>query len=235
MLSVFISGLKRQTGKTIVSAGLAATMQSLSYATSFYKPIRTAMGSASSDLSFINKTDSNIRLGTCYEFESSASPLIGAYKSEVKKVDMAQIIQAYNNCIAMTECHIVEGSNSISTPIDDKFTEVEIIKQLALPLILVINSRKTTLDEVITGANYIYANKVKCLGVILNEYDKNDLSVESKYFPHLIKEYTGLKILGHYPHYEAGGNVPAELLIADTLNNLNIEEIFGLKIAKLAS
>lgn len=235
MLSVFISGLKRQTGKTIVSAGLGATMQSLSYATSFYKPIRTAMSSATGDLVFINKTDSNIRLASCYEFESSASPLIGAYKSEIKKIDIAQIVQTYNNSIAMTECHIVEGANSISTPIDDKYTEAEIVKQLGLPLILVVNYKHTTLDEIIMCANYIYAHKIKCLGVILNEYDANDLSVESKYFPHLIKEYTGLKVLGHYPHYDAGNNVPAEILIADTLNNLNIEEIFGLKIAKLAN
>jgi dethiobiotin synthetase len=235
MLSVFISGLKRQTGKTIVSAGLAATMQSLSYATSFYKPIRTAMGSAYGDLAFMNKTDPNIKLASCYEFECSASPLIGAYKSEVKKIDIAQIVQTYNNSIAMTECHIVEGANSISTPIDDKYTEAEIVKQLGLPLILVVNFKSTTLDEVIMCANYIYTNKIKCFGVILNDYDANNMSVESKYFPHLIKEYTGLKVLGYYPHYEAGNNVPAELLIADTLNNLNIEEIFGLKIAKLAN
>ena len=41
MLNVFISGLERQSGKTIVTAGLAATMQSLSYSTSVYKPIQT--------------------------------------------------------------------------------------------------------------------------------------------------------------------------------------------------
>jgi dethiobiotin synthetase len=153
----------------------------------------------------------------------------------VKKIDIAQIVQTYNNSIAMTECHIVEGANSISTPIDDKYTEAEIVKQLGLPLILVVNFKSTTLDEVIMCANYIYTNKIKCFGVILNDYDANNMSVESKYFPHLIKEYTGLKVLGYYPHYEAGNNVPAELLIADTLNNLNIEEIFGLKIAKLAN
>lgn len=235
MLSVFISGLKRQTGKTIVSAGIAGTMQSLSYATSFYKPIRTGMETTYGDLAFINKIDSNIKLSSCYEFESPHSPLIGAYKSEIKKISLTQIIQTYKNSIPMTECHIVEGSNSISTPIDDKHTEADIVKELGLPVILVINYKQTTLDEVITGVDYIYTNKIKCLGVILNEYDTGDLSVESKYFPHLIKEFTGLKVLGYYPHYENCENIPAEMLIADTLNKLNIEEIFGLKIAKLAN
>ena len=41
MLNVFISGLERQSGKTIVTAGLAATMQRVAYTTSDYKPIQT--------------------------------------------------------------------------------------------------------------------------------------------------------------------------------------------------
>ena len=150
------------------------------------------MGSAYGDLAFMNKTDPNIKLASCYEFECSASPLIGAYKSEVKKIDIAQIVQTYNNSIAMTECHIVEGANSISTPIDDKYTEAEIVKQLGLPLILVVNFKSTTLDEVIMCANYIYTNKIKCFGVILNDYDANNMSVESKYFPHLILLFLSL-------------------------------------------
>ena len=42
MLSIFVSGLNKHTGKTIVTAGIAGTMQSLSYSTSVYKPIETS-------------------------------------------------------------------------------------------------------------------------------------------------------------------------------------------------
>ena len=65
MLNVFISGLERQSGKTIVTAGLAATMQSLSYPTSVYKPIQTGATElngfkSSPDLALIKRVDSNI-------------------------------------------------------------------------------------------------------------------------------------------------------------------------------
>lgn len=218
-----------------MGAGLAGTMQSLSYATSYYKPIRTGMNESISDLEFVNKIDANIKLGSCYEFESSASPLIGAYKTDVKKININQIISSFKSTIEMTECHIVEGSNSISTPIDDKNTETTIVKELSIPMVLVVDYEQTTLDEIITGASYIYSNRINCIGVILNEYNDKDISVESKYFSHLIKEYTGLNVLGHYPYYEDFNNIAPEILIADTLNGLNIEEIFGLKIAKLAN
>lgn len=232
MLSVFISGLKRRCGKTIVGAGLSGTMQSLSYSVSYYKPIRTGMDFDSSDLSYINKLDPNIKLASCYEFGSADCPLISSYKSGIKKIDIAQIISTYKSSIQMSECHIVEGANSISTPIDERHKEIDIIKELGLPLILVVNYKQTTLDEIITGVNYIYLNKVKCLGIILNEYDPHNEAIESKYLPNLIKEYTGLNVVGYYPHYDDIYSMQPQI-IADTLNDLNIEEIFGLKIAKL--
>ena len=40
MLDVFITGSQNDTGKTIVTAGLAATMQSLGYSTGVYAPVQ---------------------------------------------------------------------------------------------------------------------------------------------------------------------------------------------------
>ena len=41
MLNLYITSANRNDGKTLLSAGLAATMQSLGYKTSVYKPIQT--------------------------------------------------------------------------------------------------------------------------------------------------------------------------------------------------
>ena len=60
MLNIFISGLERQSGKTLVSAGLAGTMQSLNYSTRVFKPIQTCAKdlngfSQSQDLAFVKR------------------------------------------------------------------------------------------------------------------------------------------------------------------------------------
>ena len=82
--------------------------------------------------------------------------------------------------------------------------------------------------------NYIYSNRIKLIGIVINEYNQNSQNLEHKYFPQIIKEYTGAHILGMLPHYDDFENLNAGVLISDTLNNFNLEEIFGLKIAKLA-
>ena len=80
MLSVYIAGLKKGTGKTLLSAGLAGTMQSLSYATSYFKPIQTGSNLLNDDADFLNRIDKNIKTFTSYKFQSISFPLVVSYK-----------------------------------------------------------------------------------------------------------------------------------------------------------
>ena len=233
MLGIFISGLKKQSGKTLVAAGLAGTLQSLSYSTSYYKPVQTGASLINNDEEFIKKFDPNIKTYTSYKFNSPSSPLISAYEEGVKKVDKSKIILDYRNNAQLTECRIAEGSNSISSPIDTKLTECGIVSTLGLPVVLVLNPITTKIEDAISGINYIYSSRVHLLGVIINEYNENTQNLEHKYFPQLVKEYTSARILGTLPHYDDFENLNAGVLISDTLNRLNIEDIFGIRIAKL--
>lgn len=239
MLNVFITGLEKQSGKTIVAAGLAGTMQSLCYSTSVYKPIQTGANSYKEflefeDLSLIKQIDPNIKTFGTYIYESPLTPLVAAYTSG-SKIDITSIYNDFQSNIQMTECHIVEGANCISSPIDEKRTEIDIVKALGLPLLLVLNPKKSSIDDVILGVNYIRSLKVNFQGVIITDFDDNSNNLEEKYFPQLVKEYTNVNILGLIPHYEDIEFLTPDTLIADILNRVNIEEIFGLKIAKLNS
>lgn len=237
MLNVFISGLEPQTGKTIVTAGLAATMQSLSYSTCVYKPIQTKAEmlngfKVSSDLALIKRVDSNITTGSTYMMKSSAPPFVSAYEDGFK-IDISSILTEFQGFSQMTDCNIVEGSNSISTPVAQYMTEIDIVKALRLPLVLVVNPKKTPIDNVITGLNFIQNSQVNLSGIIINQYNENSQSLEEKYFPQILKEYTEAKVLGMLPDYEKISLITPETLIADILTNVDIESIFGLEIAKL--
>lgn len=206
MLNIFISGLERQTGKTLVTSGLAATMQSLSYSTSVYKPIQTGAKilngfKSSPDLSVIKRIDSNINTLSTYMISGSESPFVSAYEDKVS-ISIDTIFNEYRTMSNLTECNIVEGSNSIASPIADNMTEVDIIRGLRLPLVLVINPSKTSMDKVLMGLNYITSNKINLLGVVINQYNENSENLEEKYFPQILKEYTeGVNILGSLPDY----------------------------------
>lgn len=239
MLSIFISGLVRQSGKTLLTAGLAGTMQSLCYSTSVYKPIQTGAillnnNLVSQDLQAVKNIDANIKTSSLYNFQSQLTPLVAAYEGD-SKIDITSIYNGFQTNIQMTECHIVEGSNSIFSPIDERRTEADIVKTLGLPLLLVVNPKISSIGEVISGIHFIRSNKVNLLGVVVNDYDENSENLEEKYFPQLIKEYSNVEILGNLPHYEDMRDLTPDTLIADILNQVDIERIFGLKIAKLNS
>ena len=238
MLGLFISGIKKQTGKTIVACGLSATMQSLSYPTSYYKPIQTGAlktpsGLQSKDVMAVKKFDSTVNASCAYLMEGEECPLVSSYESGIKKIEIQGIYNEFVANIQMTDCHIVEGSNSISAPINEGITEVDIAKSLPIPLILVVNPKKSTIDEVISGINYVYSSRKDISGILLNEYDENSISMEEKYFPQLISRYTNAKVVGTLPHYDNFNNLTPGTLIEDVLNRVNLESLFGIKIAKL--
>ncbi len=237
MLKVFISGLEKQSGKTIISGGLAATMQSLSYSTIVYKPIQTNASmlhgfKTSPDLTVIKKFDPNIATDSTYVLQGSAPPFVSSYEDSVK-IDMKTIYNDYLNADKMSDCIIVEGANSISVPIMEHCTEIDVVKALNLPLVLVINTKQTPIERALTGINYVQSNNCRLLGVILNQYDEESENLEEKYYSQILKEFVSVNILGTIPDYNKIQTFAPELLIGDILNRVDIEQIFGVKIAKL--
>ena len=237
MLDVFISGLEQQTGKTLVTSGLAATMQSLAYYTSVYKPIQTNAKvlngfKSSPDLLTIKRFDSNINTLSTYMITGANTPFVSAYEDKVS-ISIDTIFNEYRVMSNLTECNIVEGCNSIASPIVENLTELDIVRGLRLPLVLVINPSKSSIDSVIMGLNYISSNKINILGVIVNQYNENSDNLEEKYFPQILKEYSSVKILGVLPDYGDVTKLAPEILISDILNRVSLEEIFRVKIAKL--
>jgi dethiobiotin synthetase len=238
MLGLFVSGIKKQTGKTLVSCGLCATMQSLSYPTSYYKPIQTGAQKSGTkllpnDVLNVQKFDSTINASSAYLMEGEECPIVSSYESGIKKIEIQGIYNEFVSNIQMTDCHIVEGSNSISSPINEGITEVDVAKSLPIPLLMIVNPKKSTIDEVISGLNYVYSARKDIIGVIINEYDPSSNSMEERYFPQLITRYTGAKVIGTFPHYKNFETLTPGTLIEDVLNNVNLESLFGIKIAKL--
>lgn len=238
MQSVFISGIRKKTGKSLVCAGIAGTMQGLSYSVSYYKPIQTNAKIVngiiqSQDLNLVKYVDSNIKGASTYAFPSSLSPIVSAYESH-SKINLGQIYDDFQLNAQMREFHIVEGANSISNPIDEQHTEVDLIKKLSINLVVVINPKMSTIDEAISHLMFVKNNKLKCNGIILTDYEMDSDNLEEKYYPQLIKRFTGYDTIGVIPHYENIRALNPETLIADTIGNINLEKVFNAKIPKLS-
>lgn len=237
MLKVFISSLEKQSGKTLAAAGVAATMQSLSYSVGVYKPVQTGAlelngFKTSPDLAFIKKLDPNITTSSSYLLTGTDSPIVSAYNEGIS-ISLTSISDEYTNTFKDTDCNIIEGSNSITTPISPDITEMDLVKKFDFPLILVVNPKINNIDDIIRGIKYIQSESIKFLGVIINQYDENSDNTSEKYFPQMIQEICKVNILGILPDYGDINKLSAQDLISDILNRLDIESIFSLEIAKL--
>ena len=237
MLNVFISGLEKQTGKTLVTAGLAATMQSLSFPTCVYKPIQTGATllngvKSSPDMSFIKRIDPTLEVNATYILSGAESPFVSSYKDNLK-IDVNTICSEYMMLAKGMDCAVVEGVNSVSSPLAQNMTELDLVKIMNIPLVLVINPKITPIHTVIAALKYINSGGVNLKGIILNQYDAESENLEEKYYSQIINEFSNIKVLGLIPDYGDISHITPETLISNTINNLDIEEIFGLKIAKL--
>lgn len=235
MLNLFITSPLKHSGKTFITAGLAATMQSLGYTTSVYKPIQTAgierAGFMQSpDLTYIKTLDPYINTHFSFLFKSDSEPII-ASEQEEEAIDIELINKEYKRIIAVSDCTIVDSDGGIMTPIAPNTLNADLIKTLQIPVLLTV---KPDADAVTSTLSSIYIAQEKGINIrgvviddITDDCSKNLLTSLSR----LVEEFTNVKILGLVPHLSKDAS--PEDIISAILNGIDIESVFDVKIEKL--
>lgn len=235
MLNIYISSGNKKDGKTFITAGIAATMQSLGYSTSVYKPIQTAGieingFTQSPDLTFVKSIDPYINTHFTYLFKSNFEPLIASEK-ENEYIDLELIYNDYSKIITNSECTILDGDCGLLSPIAPSIQNIDLLKRLQIPVLFTITPREDSINDSLLS---IYAAQEKGLeirGVIINNIRENCPKEILTAITRVIEEYSNAKILGLLPHL--GDKIRPEELISAILNGIDIESIFNVKIEKL--
>ena len=86
-MNIYISSIENGSGKTVISSGIAAVMQSLGYKAGVYKPIQTGAIDkgkylVSPDLAFVKILDPYITTHSTYMMKTKAVP---AASCEIEK------------------------------------------------------------------------------------------------------------------------------------------------------
>lgn len=235
MLELFISGSEKNSGKTFVTAGLAATMQSLGYSSCVYKPVQT--GSIEKDgfiqapdLAFVKFIDPYIKTYFSYLLKNDAVPAIAAELEHIY-INKETIYQDYKSI--ESECILTDGTMGLATPLADNFLEQDMIKMLDIPVLLVVSPMENSVNNTLVNINQTISSGIKLRGVVINDCPEviHDLTIKS--MPKLIEKYTDTKILGVMPHFENLQNINPNDLISNILTGFDLESIFDVKIAKL--
>ena len=235
MLDLFITGVDEYSNKIFITAGLAATMQSLGYSTGVYKPVN--IGAVvkngfiqSTDLAFIKFVDPCIKTYFSYLFKNKSAPIIAA-AAEQTVIEKNVILSDFQKVQDINECLIVDGGYGLASPLSKNFLEEDMVKMLDLPLLLVVCAKAENINNILLTINHASEIGINLRGVVLSNYPQNCEDFNIKFMPRLIEEYTTTKVLGILPEFDK--NLNPNDLITEILNGVDIEGVFNLKIAKL--
>lgn len=236
MINLFITGVEQNSDKIFVTAGLTAVMQSLGYSSGVYKPVDTTAVKKngflqSSDLSLVKFIDPYIKTYFSYLLRENSSPLLAA-ALESLTIEKNVVLKDFQSIQDVNEILVVEGTSGLASPLNKNFLEEDVIKMLDLPLLFVISAKNPSVNNALLSINRAKETGINVRGIVFNNYPKQTDDTNIKLMPRLIEEYTDAKVLGILPDFSSPIN-PNDL-ITETLNSVDIESVFNVKIAKLS-
>lgn len=237
MINLFVTGTDYGTGKTFISAGLAATMQSLGYSTCVYKPIQTGAVNKngfvqSPDLLFVKNVDPYVKTYSSYLLKEKADPSIAAEFENIL-IDKNALNLDFQNITKEHDCTIVDGTGGLAVPLAPGFVTADLIKTFSTPTVLVIKPDLGTVNQTLLTINQAKSSGLNVRGVIINDFPEIGRTSGIKAVPRLIEEYSDAKILGIIPHFQDIQKLNPNDLLTSILNGIDIESVFNVKIAKL--
>ena len=215
MRRLFITGIEKNPHKTFITAGLAATLQSLGYTNCVFKPV-------ANDMDFFGRIDPRIKTHTSYVIKTKKDPVVAEIEEGIV-IEPSRISADYYGIYKACEFTFVEGTNGLMTPLGQDFFEDNLVKMLNLPVLFAVTPAPA--DNVIININHAIVSGIAVRGVILNDCpEKTDM-------PRLIEEHTDTKVLGLVPKLRP--NIKPDELISTILTSVDIEGVLDMKIARL--
>lgn len=235
MLNLYVTSVNKKDGKTFLSAGLSATMQSLGYKTSVYKPIQTSGIEIngfmqSPDLTFIKSMDPYINTYFTYLFKSNTEPLIAA-ENENEFIDIDFINNEYARILSTSDSTIIDGDRGLFSPLAPSVQTVDMIRKLQIPLLFVVTPSENCINDILLSIYAAQDKGIEIRGVVINNIKEYCPKEELTSITRIIEEYTTVRILGLLPNL--GEKIQPEELITSILNGIDIESVFNVKIEKL--
>lgn len=235
MLNLYVTSAKHGDGKTFIASGIAATMQSLGYSTSVYKPIQTGGVEIngfvqSPDISFVKSIDPYINTHYTYMFKTKSEPLIAA-ETENEAIDIELINGEYSKIIYASDCTIVDGDSGLLSPLATSVQTVDLVKRIQAPCLFIVTPKEDSINDALLSIYTAQEKGLEIRGVVINNIHQDCSKTLLTSITRVIEEYSNVNILGLMPYL--GEKIIPEELITGILNGIDIESIFKVKIEKL--
>lgn len=211
---LFITGTDTEVGKTVIAAGLAATLKAAGVDVGVMKPIASGGVFSSPSGSGVEKriisedalclkhaaqVDDSLDLINPMCFSASLAPSVAA-EIEGKSVELEQIDGAFNQLSQIHEFMIVEGVGGIAAPIYGDMLTADMAQRFRLPLLIVARPTLGTINHTVMTAAFARSFNLHPCGVVLNGLQSESAGLVEETNPQEITRLTGLPIIGIIPY-----------------------------------
>lgn len=205
MNAFFISGTDTGVGKTVITSFLKRYFREQGLSVVTHKWIQS--GALEDDdlqthrqLGGITEKEENYCC-VSYRYNYPASPHLAA-ALENASIDKDKIISDYRKLEKDFDIVLVEGAGGLLVPYSDKATIADIVKELQLPVFLVVGNKLGAINHALLSINYLMLNEQKLAGVIFKDLSA---SVDKKIAVDnvdIVERLSGQKVLGHLCYRE---------------------------------
>jgi len=175
---VFISGTDTGIGKTLVSATLLAALNAGGRRAVGMKPV--ASGCAETPAGWRNDDaltllahsagDPPYALVNPYALRDAVAPHLAAAASGIE-LRLDPLRAAFAALSTNADCLVVEGVGGWAVPLSSTLMQVDLVRALALPVVLVVGLRLGCINHALLSARAIEADGCRLLGWVANRVD----------------------------------------------------------------
>lgn len=219
MESVIVIGVDTGVGKSAICGGLLKMLHG-SRKVCYWKPIQT--GTLVSEDTKMLKSSLGLPADTfltpSYTYPEPLSPYM-AGKKWSRPVEMSELVGVYQKARTAGTFVVIEGAGGILVPFNEKELQVDFIKKLKVPVILVSEDRMGAINQTLLTVNCAREAKIELLGVVLTRSRRTLGNAEC------IAEFGKIEILAEF---DPTDNIAT--LIAQVGGNKRLRKLFGIPL-----
>lgn len=223
-MSFFITGTDTGVGKTLVSCALLHALAAQDKRVVGFKPV--AAGCDDDDHNDDAKqlrAASNVLASygqvNPYCFAHPLAPHLAARNSGVR-IEFSRILTSYHELASQSDEVIVEGAGGFLVPLNEKLNSADLVRELGLPVILVVGMRLGCLNHALLTMRVIADYELECAGWVANVLDAEMPALQQNI--DALRERIAAPLLGVIPYQirpdvkAAAGYLDLDLLGAST-------------------
>ena len=198
---LFITGTDTGVGKTIVAAGLVASLRHWGFDIGVMKPIETGFSLRSSDAVFLKKTtgvQDSLDSICPYRLKHPLSPFTAA-KIEKVSIRLERIARAYEGLLQKHQALLVEGAGGLLVPITREKMMADLVLHLKLPVLIISRTGLGTINHTLLSVEVARQRGVEVAGVIFNHLGPRR-GLAERTNPSVIRHFLDVPILGEIPY-----------------------------------